>query len=142
MRIPSGKRSGVTPIVAEVALIAVLLIATLMLAGITFGVFALYYAPAEVTAEGASCSVVGNFTACNLILANEGPSDTSTVGTCSIQDGETVTGSVVGGGLVPAGGSLSDVQCIAPGNLSSGSQVSGAVQLENGEVAYFIGTLQ
>ena len=123
-------------------MIAVLLIAAVMLAGITFGVFSFYYQPAEVFAVGALCTHAGNATVCQLTLANEGLDDTATTGVCSLQDGSLMSGSVVGGGTVPAGGSLSDVECVANGgNPIQGSQISGALLMTNGASAFFTGTL-
>ena len=124
-------------------MIAVLLIASVMLAGITFGVFSIYYAPAEVAAEGATCSTAGNTTTCQLTLTNDGTQNTATTGDCSLQAGSVVSGSVVGGGTVPAGGSLSGVKCVAHGGgISPGSQISGVLSMTNGASAFFIGTLE
>lgn len=143
MQFTLRRRSGVSPIVAEVTLIAVLLIATVILASFTFGVFSLYYSPAEVAAEGASCSTDGNSTTCQLTLTNVGAKDTSTTGSCSLDVGTSVTGQVVDGGVVPAGGSLTDVQCVALGlNLHSGTLVDGALSLSSGGTAYFVGTVE
>jgi len=143
MRLARHKRRGVSAVVAEVVMIAVLLVAAVMLAGITFGIFAIYYQPAEVTAESATCSTADNMTVCQVTLTNEGTSDTSTTGACSLQVGTLVQGSVEGGGTVPAGGSLSGVECVAhSGGFSSGSHVNGALQLTNGASAFFIGTFE
>ena len=142
MRGISRRRRGVSVVVAEVVMIAVLLVAAVMLAGITFGVFAVYYHPAEVAAEGAACSSVGNTTICQLTLTNEGSEDTATTGACALQVGTVVQGSVEGGGTIPAGGSLSDVQCAANvGGLMPGSHISGILHMTNGASAFFIGTL-
>jgi hypothetical protein len=122
-------------------MIAVLLVAAVMLAGITFGVFSFYYHPAEVSAVGATCSTNGNTTVCQLTLTNIGLENTATTGVCSLRAGAVETGSVVGGGTVPAGGSLSGVKCVASGNPSPGSQVSGALLMTNGASAFFVGTL-
>ena len=142
MRVSRRRRRGVSAVVAEVVMIAVLLIAAVMLAGITFGVFSFYYQPAEVFAVGAVCTHAGNSTVCQLTLANEGLDDTATTGVCSLQDGSLMSGSVVGGGTVPAGGSLSDVKCVANGgNPIQGSQISGDLLMTNGASAFFAGTL-
>ena len=141
MRVRGRKRRGVSVVVAEVVMIAVLLVAVVMLAGVTFGIFAIYYSPAEVAAEGATCSTVGNTTVCQLTLTNEGSRDTATTGACILQSGEVMQGSVEGGGTVPAGGSLSGVECIANGGgHSPGSHISGALQMTNGASTFFIGT--
>ena len=130
-------------VVAEVVMIAVLLVAAMMLAGLTFGVFSFYYQPAEVIAGGASCSSAANMTVCQVTLTNEGPRDTSTTGVCSLRSGEVVSGSVVGGGTVPAGGSLSGVECVVQGGGSTqGAPISGSLLMANGASAFFIGTLQ
>lgn len=141
MRITRHKRKGVSAVVAEVVMIAVLLVSVVMLAGITFGIFAIYYQPAEVAAEGAACTEVGNTTVCQLTLTNEGTQDTSTTGLCAIQSGDVVQGYVEGGGTIPAGGSLSGVQCVTyGGGLMPGSHVTGVVPTTNGASAFFVGT--
>ena len=142
MRVTGHRRRGVSVVVAEVVMIAVLLVAAVMLAGVTFGIFAIYYSPAEVAAVGASCSAVGNSTVCQFTLTNEGTQDTATDGVCSLRVGELIQGSVVDGGTVPAGGSLSGVQCVANGGgLMPGSHISGVLEMTNGASAFFIGTV-
>jgi hypothetical protein len=143
MRIFRQRRRGVSAVVAEVVMIAVLLVATVMLAGVTFGVFAIYYQPAEVAAEGATCIAAGNTTICQLTLTNQGSHDTATAGVCSLSGDAVASGSVEGGGTVPAGGSLSGVQCVVNGGSSfEGARISGAVLMTNGFYAYFVGTLE
>jgi len=141
MRLSRHKRMGVSAVVAEIVMIAVVLVAAVMLAGVTFGIFAIYYQPAEVAAEGATCSNVGNMTVCELTLTNEGSENTATTGVCALQAGVLLQGSVEGGGTVPAGGSLSGVQCVAQSeSLLPGSHVSGVLQMTNGASTFFIGT--
>jgi FlaG/FlaF family flagellin (archaellin) len=142
MRISGHRRRGVSVVVAEVVMIAVLLVAAVMLAGVTFGIFSFYYQPAEVVASGAVCSAAGNTTTCQITLSNEGLDDAATTGDCSLQDGTLMSGAVVGGGTVPAGGTLSGVKCVAHGtDPIQGSQVSGSLLMTNGASAFFIGTL-
>lgn len=137
------RRRGVSSIVAEIALIAVVLITAVILASFTFGLFSSYYSPAEVAVEGASCTTAGNSTTCQLTLTNMGAQNTSTTGLCSMNVGTDVPGNVVNGGVVPAGGSLTNVQCITHGvNPSLGSQVSGALSLTDGGIAFFVGSVQ
>jgi len=136
------RRRGVSALVAEIVLIAVLLIATVIFASFTFGLFSFYLSPAEVSVEGASCFAGGNSTTCQLTLTNVGSSDVWTTGSCTLSAGNDSSGSVVGGGDVPAGGSLS-VQCVAHGiNLNHGAQVAGTLPLTNGGTAFFTGTVQ
>ena len=142
MRI-TRRRRGVSVIIAEVVLIAVLLVSAIMLTGLTFGLFSLYLSPAEVAAESVSCSAAGNTTTCQVTLTNEGAQDVSTTGSCSLNEGTAVSGSVVDGGIIPAGGSLQGVECVTNGvDLSSGSLVQGALPLTNGGSAFFTGTLE
>ncbi len=142
MRLGRQKRSGLTAIVVEIILIGIVLIASAMLAGFTFGVFSYYVSPAAVTVQGTICSANGNTTTCQLTLTNEGGHNTATTGACYLDGRINISGDVVGGGTVPAGGSLGGVQCVAHGaSLQSGSQVSGALPLTNGAILYFIGTL-
>lgn len=142
MRI-SRRRRGVSPVIAEVCLIAVLLVSAIMLVSLTFGVFSFYISPAEVEAESALCSAAGNTTMCLLTLTNTGAQDTFTTGSCTLDAGAVLSGNVVNGGTVPAGGSLTNVQCVTHGvDPSPGSQVSGVLSLTNGGTAFFVGTVQ
>jgi hypothetical protein len=143
MHLPRHKRSGLAAIVVEVLLIGVVLIASVLVAGFTFGIFSFYITPAVVSVAGTMCSATENTTTCQLTIINEGERPTATTGTCSIDESSDIGGSVIGGGTVPAGGSLQGVQCVAHGGeLPSGSQVSGALPMTNGAILYFIGTLQ
>ena len=129
-------------LVAEITLIAVVLIATVIFASFTFGIFSLYYSPPEVAVEGASCYAAGNSTTCQLTLTNMGTRDTTTTGVCSMNVGTDLSGLVVNGGVVPAGGSLTNVQCVTHGiDPSPGSQVTGALSLANGGIAFFVGSV-
>ena len=132
-----------SPLVAEITLIAVVLIATVIMASFTFGLFSLYYSPPEVAVQGATCSTAGNSTTCQLTLTNMGAQDASTTGSCSMSMGTEVSGLVFNGGIVPAGGSLTNVQCVAHGvDPSPGSQVAGALSLTNGGTAFFVGSVE
>ena len=142
MQFTLRRRRGVSPLVAELVLIAVLLVATVIFASFTFGLFAFYFSPAEVSVEGASCFAGGNSTTCQLTLTNVGTSNVWTTGSCTLSAGNDSSGSVVGGGDVPAGGSLL-VQCVAHGvDLNPGAQVAGVLPLTNGGTAFFTGTVQ
>ena len=143
MRISLRRRRGVSSLVAEIALIAVVLITTVVFASFTFGIFSFYYSPPEIAVEVASCYTAGNSTTCQLTLANMGARDTSTTGSCSLNVGTAVSGLVVNGGVVPAGGSLANVQCVTHGvDPSPGSQVTGALPLDNGGIAFFVGRVE
>jgi len=142
MRIAPRRRRGVSPLVAEITLIAVVLIATIVMASFTFGLFSFYYSPPEVSVEGTSCYTGGNSTTCQLTLMNMGTRNASTTGSCSLNVGTDISGLVVNGGVVPAGGSLTNVQCVTHGvDPSPGSQVTGALSLTNGGIAFFVGSV-
>jgi len=142
MRVTLKRRRGVSSLVAEIVLIAVLLIATVIFASFTFGLFSFYLSPAEVAVEGASCFTGTNSTTCQLTLTNVGESSVWTTGSCSLDAGANLNCAVVGGGNVPAGGSLL-VQCVAHGiDLDPGAQVSGVLSLTNGGTAFFVGTVE
>jgi len=136
------RRRAVSSLVAEIVLIAVLLIATVIFASFTFGLFSFYLSPAEVAIAGTSCYTGGNSTTCQLTLTNVGSGIAWTTGSCSMTAGAKLSGDVVGGGSVPAGGSLS-VLCVAYGvDLNQGAQVSGVLALTNGGTAFFTGTVE
>jgi len=142
MRTSLRRRRGVSSLVAEITLIAVVLIATVIFASFTFGIFSLYYSPPEIAVEGASCYTASNSTTCQLTLTNMGSQATSTTGSCSLNVGTDISGLVVNGGVVPAGGSLANVQCVTHGvDPSPGSQVTGALSFANGGIAFFVGNV-
>ena len=140
MRLVRKRRRGMSAIIVTFVLIVVTLITSVMVASFTFGLISSYIPPAEVTVQGATCSATGNTTTCQLILTNEGAKNTATSGTCSL-DG-TTAGSVVGGGTVPAGGSLDGVECVAHNSpITPGSNVKGELSLTNGAILPFIGSV-
>ena len=139
MRVGKARR-GVTELVAELALIAVSLIASVILSGFVFGTLRSYVTPAEVAVQASSCSAVNDSEDCMVSLANIGSQSAVTDGVCSLTiEGLTRTGSVVDGGIVPASGSLNDVSCLVRGSTAQpGSLVVGAVSLTNGAEVPFV----
>ena len=105
-----------------------------------FGLMGSYYPPPEVYAQGATCSIAGNQTTCQVTLTNQGGHDTATTGSCS--DGSSAQAAVVGGGTIPAGGSLEGVKCVSQGTtLSGSSHIQGWLSLTDGGIVIFFGTL-
>ena len=135
------RRKAITEIVVEMFLIIVSLIACVVLAGFAFGTMAIYTSTARVEAQVDSCSQVGNSTACVLRLQNTGSSSVSTSGLCSLTvSGKDLGGTVVGGGVIPASGSLDGVECVVNGSsITSGGRISGSLGLQNGAIVYFVG---
>jgi len=139
MRVSGHKRKGMSEVVVTFFLLVVSLITCVMVGGFSFGLIGDYVGPAEVSVQNATCSQSANLTTCQLTLMNQGAHSTATSGDCLIR-GASVA-SVVGGGTVPAGGSLG-VQCIAHGgNFTEGARIQGALSLTNGGVLYFFGTV-
>jgi hypothetical protein len=133
------KRSGVSPVVAELCLIAVLLISVVVLSGFLFDTFSVYVAPAEVAVQATLCSASGNSEICQLVLANLGTGVVGTDGACSLTvGGAYVKGTIQNGGVVPAGGSLNGVSCIVSGAIASaGARIAGTIALTDGAVVFF-----
>ena len=133
------KRSGVSPIVAELCLIAVLLITAVILSGFLFGTFSTYIPPAEIAAQATFCSASGGSETCQLVLANMGARIVSTDGSCSMTvGGSYIKGTIQNGGIVPAGGSLDGVSCIVSGAIASvGARIAGTIALTDGALVYF-----
>jgi hypothetical protein len=142
MRVGKARR-GLNELVAELALIAVSLIASVILSGFVFGTLTSYVTPAEVAAQASSCSAVNDSEYCRVSLANIGAQSAVTDGVCSLTiGGSTRTGSVVNGGTVPASGSLNDVGCLVIGPTAQpGSFIVGAVSLTNGAEIPFVATV-
>ena len=140
MTLKAGRRrsrSGVSPIVAEVLLLAISLIAGLMLGIFTFQVVGTAAHPAEVSAQLDTCAADGANETCSLTLANVGGSDVQTLPLCTLG---AAGGNLTAGGIVPAGGTL-NVDCSVDGAQAShlGPFVSGWVSLSNGASVFFAG---
>ena len=139
-RLRTGKkRSGVSPVVAELCLIAVLLISVVILSGFLFDTFSMYVTPAEVAAQATLCSASGGMETCQFVLANLGTRVVGTDGSCSMTlGGSYVKGTIQNGGIVPAGGSLTGASCIVSGSVASvGARIAGTIALTDGATVYF-----
>jgi hypothetical protein len=135
------RRSGISPIVATIFLIVVVLISSVILGTFVFGLMGSYIPPPEVIAGDLTCSVNGNVTSCQMTLTNEGGHSTATTGSCALSS-NTGQDSVVGGGTIPAGSSLNGVACVSHhATVAMGSQIQGSLSLTDGEIVIFFGTL-
>jgi len=137
--IQARSRSGVSPVVAELCLIAVLLISAVILAGLVYGSFSYYNAPAEVAAQTLGCSASNGSEVCHLVLDNLGAREVNTDGACSMSvGGSELAGTIENGGTVPADGSLQGVACVVAGATANpGDQIGGVIALDNGAIVYF-----
>jgi hypothetical protein len=138
-RIRKPARSGVSPVVAELCLIAVLLITSVVLSGLVFGAFSYFTAPAQVAAQAIDCTASGSTEVCNLILDNLGSTGVGTDGACSMTvGGQNIIGTIENGGTVPADGSLQGVACVVSGAVASaGNRIGGTIALNDGALVYF-----
>jgi hypothetical protein len=134
-----SKRSGVSPVVAELCTIAVVLIAVVLMSGILYGAFSIYTSPAEVAVQQALCSATGGSEICQFVLYNLGAEVVATEGKCAMTLGGALNqGTVQNGGTVPAGGTLNGVACIVSGAMAvAGSHIVGTIALTNGALVYF-----
>ena len=132
------KRSGITEFVVIVFLILVSLITGAILGGIVFGGIAIYSSPALVSVQSASCGPASAMEVCQLTLVNQGARSVATGDTCSI--GAQRQGTVVGGGMIPAGGSLTGIKCVVDGGSSGSGPLTGEITLTNGYTVFFAGT--
>jgi len=95
---------------------------------------------ALVSAGGVSCSISAR--SCTMVLQNTGNANIATTGVCSVSyGGETVSGTLGGGGTIPAAGTLGGVSCELSGlpGAAVGGQLTGTVALSNGASAAFSG---
>jgi FlaG/FlaF family flagellin (archaellin) len=131
-------RRAVSPILAEIILIFVVLITSAILGGFIFGTVSTFAQPAEVWAHASSCSASAGTETCQLTLINTGVHSTSTV-TCMLSlNGAKLQGNVSNGGVIPASGSLNNVGCSVQGATApSGAQIGGTVMLANGGSVFF-----
>ncbi len=132
------RRRGITEFVVIVFLILVSLITGAILGGIVFGGIGVYSSQALVSVQSASCGPTNATEVCQLTLMNQGARSVATGDTCSI--GAQGQGTVVGGGIIPAGGSLAGIKCVVDGGSSSGGLLTGEITLTNGYTVYFAGT--
>lgn len=124
--------------VAEMELIAVTLISSLIFGGFFFGLIGTMGRPAEVVAQVTTCKQVGSSETCVIDFTNVGSSSTATAGTCELGSAE---GTLTSAGTITAGGTLVGAKCMVPGfSASSGSTIAGSIPLANGATVYFVGT--
>jgi hypothetical protein len=131
-------RRAVSPVLAELLLIVVSLVAGLAVGTFAFQVVGTAAHPAEVSAQLNACAANGSNETCTLTLANVGGSDVQTLPLCTLG---SVGGDLTLGGTVPAGGSLT-VDCSIEGSQLAhmGSTITGWVALSNGASVFFAGT--
>jgi hypothetical protein len=129
-------RRAISPLLAELMIIVVSIVAGVSVGGFGFQVAGNAASSAVVTASAASCSVAGRNETCSLQLQNSGASSVQTI-VCSLGSSR---GNLDPSGTVPAGGSL-NVNCtVTEANSPEvGSLVTGWVALSNGAYAYFAG---
>ena len=142
--IKAGKRRrAVSVIVAELMMVAVVLIVAVILAGFVYGTMAGYIPPAEVAAQATLCSSSSGSSVCQFILTNLGPRTVNTDGLCTMTvGGSSVAGVLQNGGTVPPNGSLNSAECVVSGGQAvSGSTVGGTISLSNGAQVYYAGTM-
>jgi hypothetical protein len=135
----AARRRAVSAVVAELTLIVVVLISTLVLSGIMFGSFSAYVPPAEVIPESPSCSGQSGNEVCHVTLQNQSPHSVSTSPDCEITvQGSQLAGTVSNGGTIPGSGTLTGVTCVVTGaSASPGSQVVGTLPLMNYASVFF-----
>jgi len=133
-----GSRRAVSPVLAELLLMFVSLLAALLVGSFSFQTIGTASRPAEVSAQLNSCTAAGTNETCSLTLANIGTSNIQTSSSCGVgSDG----GSLTSGGTVQAGGTLA-VSCFVAGlpYAGSGIPITGWVALSNGADVYFAGS--
>lgn len=138
LKIQAKSRRAIVPMVAEMVLIAVTLISSLIFGGFFFGLIGTMDHPAEVAAQVTACKQVGSSETCLIDFTNVGSSNTATAGTCKLGSAEGTLTSV---GTITAGETLVGAKCTVPGfSTSSGSRIVGSIPLANGATVYFAGT--
>jgi hypothetical protein len=100
---------------------------------------------AQVVASVVACNynnMVSGAEACEVVLTNSGNANTATTGSCSLSyGGGTHEGEVTGGGTVAAGSYLTVTCSYKVGSgASTGTQITGAIFLTDGDSALFSGT--
>lgn len=139
MKILTKSRKAVVPMVAEMVLIAVTLISSLVVGGFFFGLTATMSRPAEVEVRVTTCKQVGSSETCVIDFTNMGSSSTATAGTCELGSAE---GTLTSGGVITAGGTLVGAECtVADFSASPGTSITGSIPLTNGATVYFAGTI-
>jgi archaeal type IV pilus assembly protein PilA len=135
------KRRGISPVLAEVILIAITLIAAVAITGFVFGLFSSFTHTAEVMATVVSCDS-GSTNSCTLTLSNTGTASVNVIAGSISYGGATY--SLTGyAGTVTAGSSLTRaVAWTGGGTASAGEGFTGSVALANGGSVPFTGIFQ
>ncbi len=137
-----AKRRAISPILAEVALIAITLVAATALSGFFFGEMSGYTKSATVMAEVSVCSVSAS--SCVVTLSNSGTANGYVEG-CTLHNAGIQSAAVVsptGFVEVTAGGGTAQVTCSLTSSVSAvvGSQAVGSIQLDDGFTVPFAAT--
>jgi flagellin-like protein len=137
----TGKRNGITPVLATVILIAITLVAAVGIGGFVFGLFGTFTSTAKVSAGTVTCS--GTPEVCTVALQNIGSGNTAITGVCTLNFGGgryLGTAAMVSGSL--NAGSSGTVTCTGPAgqHALSGTQITGYMTLGDGAEVLFDGT--
>lgn len=137
---PLDGRSGISPVLASVILIAITLIAATAVSGFVFGLLGTFASSAVVSSSaGSDCS--GTPESCTLHLSNTGTANTAITGVCQMTFGGSTylgTASLVSGNL--NAGSTAQITCVSNtvgSHAAAGSQISGSVTIGNGAQVLF-----
>jgi flagellin-like protein len=145
--IETMKRRGISPVLAELMLMAVAILLGIPMIGFTFGTMASFSNPAEVLASSSSCSPgMTSGTACSFTLLNLGPGSAVPTAILYVSQGNLSQESVARSctedpGNSIRGGSSYHLACgfdVAP--EAPGDEYTGSIILSNGASVPFVGT--
>jgi len=144
MYLAATRRSGISPVLATVILIAVTIVAATSIAGFVFGLLGSFSNSATVSATPVSCS--GTPESCILFASNTGVGNTAITGVCQLTFAGSSylgTATIVSGSL--NGGSAARVSCTsntAGSHAAAGSQITGSFTIGNGANVLFSASAQ
>jgi flagellin-like protein len=140
-RVQKKNRKAISPVLATVILIAITLIAAIAIAGFVFGLFGTFTATARVQASVTTCVITGGHEVCTIVLTNSGNANTAATTSCSLTyGGATHTGTFSNTNSIVSGTPITGTCTDTGAGAAAGSQVTGAVILNNGGNALFSAT--
>jgi hypothetical protein len=136
-----AKRRATSPLIAEVALMAVTLVAGLAITGFVFGLVGNFMSNAMVSVTATSCNGKAGVLTCSFTASNTGSTSTAVTDVAATYGSNYLNGTAATM-LVPAGQTVTFTgSWTIPTPLRAGSMITGVVALANGGIAPWAGTI-
>ena len=125
-------KRAISPVIATIILVAITIVIAVAVAGWVFGLFGNYSKTANGVTVVSGLSTCSRST-CYIVLSDQGANSVSVVGaSVNGPSFSTVSASVVGSTVVPAGGALTVAISVTGGTFQAGGTYNIQIALSNG----------